>query len=215
MGLHRLPGGADEAGGRGVGLPAAPAAAGAFPTATVGDHVPGLHSGVVEAGEEPAVQHGPGTHAGAQRHGHQGAEGLSGPGGELPQGGGVGVIFQQGGQGEALLHQLGQRHMIQPQIESMLHHSRCRIDGAGRGHAHRPGRLRGDPGGAAGLPGGLRNGVCHRFGAPGRGAAELAQQTARLVRQSGGHVGAAQVDSDIVHIYHPVFPIVPHYVRGD
>ena len=39
----------------------------------------------------------------------------------------------------------------------------------------------------------------HRLGSLGRGAAELAQQTAAAVHDAGGHVGAAQVDSDVIH----------------
>ncbi len=199
VGLHSLPGRADQPGSGGIGFPAALPSAGAA-SAVPADHgMARLHPSVIKAGIQLPPQHRAGTHAGTQGHGHQGVLPPARPGNKLTQGSGIGVIFQKGRQSpKPLRNHSAQGHMVQTQVEGVAYLPPLGINGAGRckAHAFRP--LHRDPGSLGSQAGSLGYSVGHRLASPGTGHTGLSQKFSVLLYHSGGHIGAAQVDADVI-----------------
>lgn len=197
--LHRLPGALDQGGGGAIGFQTSAPPAGAGTSVVLNDEVPHLQPGVVEAGVELPIQHRAAAHAGPQRNGHHGRAALAHPGGIFPQGGGICVVFQVNLFVQPRFQQRRQRHVPEIQIGPVFHYPLSGLDGAGRAHAHRGDLLPADPRVHRRRMGRGGHGVGHRLHPPGRGQAGPAQDRPRVIHHGGGHIGAAQINTQIVH----------------
>ena len=204
-----LPALPDQCRGGGVGLPAAPASAGAGHAIQHKDAVAHLAAGAAQSGHDLSVHDDAAAHAGAQRDQHHAAAADSGPGHHLRQRGAVGVVAQAGGQAEMLRQHAAHRHIEPVQVIRADHHTPLRVAGAGSAHAD-GGAV---PDGEARLVQRQLHGaahICHhllRRAVCAGGHAGLRRDLVAVVHHAYGDVGAAQINADAIHTDTP-FPRV-------
>ena len=131
-------GGADQGPRTGVGLEAAPGAAGALRAVGIEDHVADLARAVVGAGQDAAVDHHRAAHAGAQGDHHQIRIAASGAQTGLADQGGVDVVGHDNGQvAECPAHGVRQAVALPAgQVRRAAQSAGAGRDDAGAGQAH-------------------------------------------------------------------------------
>ena len=201
MRQRRLTGLADQGRSGGVGLPAAPAAAGAGLTVQHQQHMPRFPGAAPQTGENFSTGDDAAAHAGSQRNEHHILTAHGAPGHHLRQSGAVGIVAQPNGDAEPLVQHPAHRYVEPVEVIGPLHHPRLGVAGTGGANTHRGAVHRREPR----LPQSLLHGVAHvpddllrRALRPG-GDAAAGHDLIAVVHHAYGDVGAAQINTDAIH----------------
>ncbi len=112
--LHGLSGLPDQGRGGGVLLKAAVPAAGTGDAVHFDGHVAYLPRGAVDAGEEFSAEDDAAAHAGAEGDRHKVRDSPAAAGDLFAEGRAVGVVLDESGFAEALLHEVSERSVVEP-----------------------------------------------------------------------------------------------------